>query len=131
MSQIKRNKSMPKTASAEHIALSDQWKNLFKLPPPRQCSAVFLKQAVEWKQQVNEHGGLSTEYLRMLKSGKAISTLTPGTKLIREWHKTSYQVTVTDNGFDLNGKAYRSLSAIAKEITGTNWNGKVFFGVKS
>jgi hypothetical protein len=54
-----------------------------------------------------------------------------GTRLIREWQGRTYEVTVLERGFDWNGKIYRSLSAIARGITGTRWNGHVFFGLKS
>ena len=54
-----------------------------------------------------------------------------GTRFSREWHGKIYEVVVTDNGaYEYDGRLFRSLSAIAKEITGTQWNGKLFFGVK-
>ena len=53
-----------------------------------------------------------------------------GTKLIREYKSEKHEVTALEKGFEYKGKQYRSLSAIANEITGTQWNGKVFFGVK-
>ena len=104
---------------------------LFKCLPPVQSNTEFLRQAVTWQQQVQMHGGLDTSSHKVLKRGAVSAPLNPGTILIRNWQNAIYQVTVTDNGFDYNGKTYRSLSAIAKEITGTNWNGQVFFGVKS
>jgi len=54
----------------------------------------------------------------------------PGTILTREYRGEVHQVTVLEQGCEYNGKVYRSLSGIAKEITGTQWNGKVFFGLK-
>ncbi len=58
------------------------------------------------------------------------SGLPPGTELRRTWKGNDLVVTVTASGFDLNGTSYRSLSAVATAITGTNWNGHVFFGLK-
>ena len=55
----------------------------------------------------------------------------PGMRLIREWQGRTHEVTVLEEGFQWNGKSYRSLSAIARAITGTRWNGHVFFGLKS
>ena len=53
-----------------------------------------------------------------------------GTKLVREFKGERYEVIALDKGYEFNGKIYKSLSAIANEITGTRWNGKIFFGVK-
>ena len=55
----------------------------------------------------------------------------PGTRLIREWQGRTHEVTVLEHGFQWNGETYRSLSAVARAITGTRWNGHVFFGLKS
>ena len=65
---------------------------------------------------------------RVEKDNKVLS-IADGTKLIREFKGRRYSVTVLQNGYDYNGKKYKSLSAIANEITGTRWNGKKFFGV--
>lgn len=55
----------------------------------------------------------------------------PGTTLIREWDRSEYRVTVLPDGlYELNGTRYKSLSAAARAITGTNWSGPAFFGVK-
>src|SRR6185369_3226929 len=54
-----------------------------------------------------------------------------GTRLIREWQGTEHCVTVRDNDFEYQGRPYKSLSAVARAITGTRWNGLVFFGLKS
>lgn len=62
------------------------------------------------------------------KDNKVLS-ITDGTKLVREFKGKRYSVTVIQNGYEYNGKKYKSLSAIANKITGTRWNGKKFFGV--
>jgi len=54
----------------------------------------------------------------------------PGTQMIRQWQNTTHTVTALAEGFEWNGGTYKSLSAIANAITGTNWNGFVFFGIK-
>jgi Protein of unknown function (DUF2924) len=58
------------------------------------------------------------------------SRIAPGTRLIRRWQGQSHTVFVHEDGFEWNGSRYRSLSTIAKAITGTSWNGWTFFGVK-
>ncbi|MGH9552274.1 MAG: DUF2924 domain-containing protein, partial [Terriglobales bacterium] len=55
----------------------------------------------------------------------------PGTRLIREWQDCTHEVVVLEHGFQWNGETYRSLSAVARAITGTKWNGHMFFGLKS
>ena len=55
--------------------------------------------------------------------------VTPGTKFIREYRSVKYEVIVLEKGFGYNGNVYNSITAVAKAITGTNWNGKRFFGV--
>lgn len=64
----------------------------------------------------------------VVKTSKDL-VITNGTQLIREFNGKSYSVLVLTNGYEFNGKKYKSLSAIANEITGTHWNGKRFFGV--
>jgi hypothetical protein len=57
--------------------------------------------------------------------------LKPGTRLVREWQGRTYEVLVVDNGFYWRGTSYRSLSALARKITGTAWSGPLFFGLKA
>jgi hypothetical protein len=103
------------------------------------ASRVFLVRAVAYGLQAEVYGGLDTHTLRLLKkagqtSGKASRTpprrLSKGSKLFREWHGDVHEVLVLDKGFFWRGETYPSLSAIARVITGTNWNGWAFFGLK-
>ena len=55
--------------------------------------------------------------------------LRPGTRLVREWNGRTHVVDVSEDGFAFDGKTYRSLSAIAKRITGAHWSGPRFFGL--
>jgi hypothetical protein len=89
------------------------------------------------------YGGLSEETLERLdaladelegKAGRRSGLLNrpiAGTRLIREWNGVEHSVTVRHSDFEYQGRPYRSLSAIAKHITGTQWNGLVFFGLKN
>jgi hypothetical protein len=86
-------------------------------------------------------GGLRPEPQRQLRqiaqdlkhAGAATTRrpqLKPGTRLMREWQNRTYEVVVLDDGFSWQGMHYRSLSAIARKITGTAWSGPLFFGLK-
>lgn len=100
---------------------------------------IFEKRIKNWEEQ---YGSLSPKVQRKIdklvenydrtqnieKENKVLS-ITDGTKLVREFKGKRYSVTVIPNGFEYNGRTYKSLSAIANEITGTRWNGKKFFGV--
>lgn len=89
-----------------------------------------MRQAIGWQVQAQIHGGLDGKTHRLLLSGLAEELLLVGTQLLRKWQGQTHQVTVLAKGFKYQNKVYRSLSAIARVITGTSWNGRVFFGVK-
>jgi hypothetical protein len=100
-----------------------------------------MVRAIAYRMQVEAHGGLDRKTRRRLeqvvaglRSGKVVESasprIKPGTRLVREWNGDTYGVLVLEDGFAFHGKVHRSLSAIAREITGTNWNGLVFFGLK-
>jgi hypothetical protein len=106
---------------------------------PRHASRAFLVRAVAYGLQAEVYGGLDSHTLRLLKkagqaNGKPSrpppSRLSKGSKLFREWHGETHEVLVLDKGFAWHGETYPSLSAIARAITGTNWNGWAFFGLK-
>jgi hypothetical protein len=122
---------MTTKASADRIELTNHWLKLFNCPPPIQSNTEFLRRAVGWQVQLIASGGLDKACRKTLMRGAVTTILALGTILIRQWRDVSHQVTVTDAGFEYTGKRFRSLSAIAKAITGTQWNGRVFFGVKS
>ncbi len=98
--------------------------------------------AIAWKIQVKAHGGLTAaekrRLVRIAEDNKAHggpsknSTIhvKPGLKLVREWRGETHDVLVLENGFEWNGQRWRSLSAIAREITGTPWSGPRFFGLQ-
>ena len=66
----------------------------------------------------------------MVRQASSRGRLVTGTQVVREYQGVEYRVTVLEDGFEYAGKPYRSLSAIARAITGTRWNGLVFFGLK-
>ncbi len=59
-----------------------------------------------------------------------MGSIKPGLRLVREWRGETHHVLVLEDGFEWNGERRRSLSAIAREITGTRWSGPLFFGLK-
>jgi hypothetical protein len=125
-----------------HDELRKRWKLLFGHAAPQSLRRKFMARAVAYQMQIAAYGGLSAATKRRLREiAVAISNgdraggfsgvqIKPGTQLIRQWQNTTHTVMVLDEGFALDGRTYKSLSAIAKAITGTNWNGYAFFGIK-
>lgn len=126
------------------------WKKLFKTNSPQHARKEFLIKHIAWEMQAKKQGGYSKETkqkleklsvklssgktteIKLLEAVKTVSALEikAGTKLIREYKGEKHEVIAIDKGFGYKNKVYKSLSAIANEITGTRWNGKVFFGLK-
>lgn len=111
-------------------ALVAEWQSLFPSSSTKQLTVDFMRQAIGWQLQAQKLGGLDAKTRKLLLSGLAEEVFPAGTQLIRKWQALTHQVTVLDKGFNYQNKMYRSLSAIARVITGTSWNGRVFFGVK-
>ncbi|MEP4034065.1 DUF2924 domain-containing protein [Roseibium polysiphoniae] len=112
------------------------WTARFGRRPPKNLSTVFLARALAFEDQCQQTSALKQLLKRVQKelqgSLKTASTgpgLAAGSHLVREWNGRTYQVEVLDNGFVMDGRTYRSLSAIASKITGTNWSGPRFFGL--
>ena len=130
-----------KNAPAE--ALKARWRELFDTELPA-YNRRFLESRLAYRIQELAYGGLSRDTLDRLKAlakqyassdpaeRKVRPTLRPiaGTKLIREWQGVEHCVTVRADDFEYQGRPYRSLSSVARTITGTKWNGLVFFGLK-
>lgn len=97
-------------------------------------SQQFMKRVLIWEIQNRALGGVSLKTSRRLNqiaSGKTLPVMTkPGARLIREWNGRTYQVEVVEGGYVMDGKTWRSLSAIARHITGARWSGPRFFGVQ-
>ena len=133
--------SLDGLATMDSDGLRREWRRLFRSNPPRRLKRDLMALAVAWKLQEQLYGGLSAAVRRRIgKLGKELAAdgqsnpkttvrLKPGTKLVREWGGETHAVLVTDDGFKWRGQAYRSLSMIAREITGTRWSGPRFFGL--
>lgn len=120
----------------DRAALRVAWAEAFGDAPPHFLSMIFMRKALIWEAQCRTFGGLTTEVKRALKSaagGKQVRVpapaIKPGTQLVREWNGRRYQVEVREDGFAMNGEHYKSLSAIALQITDASWSGPRFFGL--
>lgn len=104
---------------------------VFGTLPPNRMGVEFALNNLQYHQQCQRHGGLKSSTIRQLASlAEGKTALKEGTKLIRSWRGTTYEVAVTVDGkFIYQNQPYRSLSAIAHTITGSKWNGRTFFGV--
>jgi len=113
--------------------------------PPATLGRDVLALAIAYARQERLYGSLSKSVVRELdrlldrvlrdsgtKGAPALTSPLPrtGTVLMREWQGTTHQVTIVNHGFVWNGETYRSLSSIARAITGTKWNGPRFFGMR-
>lgn len=116
------------------------WRKTFGAPPPKGVGMRLLALGLAYHEQVRKHGGLkpaTRKQLAAIAAGKsdartrsATSTsLGEGTRLVREWHGRTYIVDKVPDGFFYDGRTYRSLSQIARTITGARWSGPRFFGV--
>ncbi len=130
-------------SGASMADLKDQWRALFGAEPPP-YSRKFLESRLAYRIQELAYGGLKPETVKRLEAlgeqidGKNITLRRirqeqrpiTGTRLLREWQGVEHVVTVQRDGFEWQGRPYQSLSAIARAITGTRWNGWVFFGLR-
>lgn len=124
--------------------LKRRWRDLFEREPPP-YNRRFLESRLAYRIQELAYGGLSEETIERLDAlADELEGKTPkhrsqmmqdrpisGTRLIREWRGIEYCVTVRQDDFEFQGRPYKSLSSIARKITGTQWNGLVFFGLKN
>jgi hypothetical protein len=125
-----------------HDELKGRFSELYDYPAPKQMSHPFLCRVIARRLQEKENGGTNAPLRRRLrklakelKLAGTVSTVPPkptkaGTRFLREWQGETHIVSVTESGFLYREQTYRSLSAIAREITGTRWSGPAFFGLK-
>jgi hypothetical protein len=125
-------------------ALKAKWRALFDTEPPP-YNRRFLESRLAYRIQELVYGGLQKETVERLRvlgkqydgkagerpKGRGQRLPIAGTRLIREWQGIEHAVTVRVDDFEYQGRPYKSLSAIAREITSVRWNGWVFFGLKN
>jgi len=126
--------------SLDLSAMRQDWRRLYRAEPLR-LSRDLMMRVLAYRIQEIAFGGLSKTTLRRLAAlaaefesdgriaAQAQPRIKPGARLIREWHGRTHAVVVTEDGFEFEGKLYRSLTSIAREITGAGWSGPRFFGL--
>lgn len=119
-----------------------EFRSLYGSPPPRYIHRGLLLSAVAYQWQVRASGesdrALQRRLARLAEQLQRHGAITaerpsmkPGTQLLREWQGETHTVTVTEAGYQYREEHFASLSAIARQITGTAWSGPVFFGLKA
>ena len=128
-------------AQMPRAELQECWQKLHSSEPPAHISRELMACAIAHKIQEKEYGGLDKSTRRRLRAlARVLETegslptvsgpiLKAGAKLVREWHGRTYRVVALEEGFEFEGRRYRSLSKIACEITGAHWSGQRFFGL--
>jgi len=124
-------------------ALRARWITELGEPPPKLRTRELLSLALAYRIQARRHGEMSGPTRRRLAeltrrftadrsySPAPLASLRPGAALIKEWRGARHEVWVLEDGFSYRGERFRSLSEVAQQITGTKWNGLVFFGLKA
>jgi len=157
MNDLKNKKTEPtKTSVLRQLAtlqsmsldqIREKWLDLYGTEPPQYKKQFLVKRLAHQIQELF-YGGLSEQAKSHLKKvaetdpvatvickipeeRKSQEAILSGTRFVRIWNDQRYEVIARESGFEYDGRIFRSLSAIAREITGTRWNGKIFFGLKN
>jgi hypothetical protein len=146
LSEREREKLADEIAGLQSLdvaQLKARWRTLYKTEAPARFSRNLLIRAVAYRLQERALGGLKPTTRRLFRRIAAdaraqrplrltpVRKLEPGAVLIREWGGVKYKVVVLEEGFSYRGQRRRSLSEIARLITGTHWSGPLFFGLKN
>src|SRR5690349_13449829 len=124
--------------------LRKEWRRLFETEPPV-FNRRYIESRLAYRIQELAYGGLKPQTVERLEAiAEQLDAGDPtkrklradprpvvGTRLIREWKGVEHCVTVQDDGYEYQGRPYKSLSAVARAITGTQWNGWTYFGLKN
>ena len=117
-----------KLPSRSREDLSGFWKEFWGRDPPGHMGRGLMLLAIAWQMQARSRG------MQWRRPGKArhsaVAAVRPGTKFIREWRGEMHEVLATQEGFLWKGRSYKSLSVIARTITGMRWSGPIFFGLR-
>jgi len=112
------------------------WRNHFGTQPSKRMRSNTLARILsceqQWEQSGENRAAIRRKLERVIEGDrKSVPAASEGTRFIREWHGREHIVDVIDGAYHWNGKSWKSLSAIAREITGARWSGPRFFGVKA
>ena len=148
MGRRRKQREAARTLDADLAALPDlltddlkrRWTELYGAPPPQRLGRLLILRGVAYKMQVEALGGLSAKTERQLaraaaeieSGGKPMAprAIKAGTRMLREWQGVTHEVIVLEDGVQYRGELWPSLSAVAREITGTRWSGPRFFGLR-
>jgi len=145
VSSIDRDKLGAEVAQLEALGLNElraRWRQLYETAPPPRFSRDLLRRAIAYRMQELVLGGLKPATRRLLqrvadeaRARKPIKLapmrkLEPGAILVREWNGNKHRVVILESGVRLRDQRYRSLSEVARVITGNRWSGPLFFGLK-
>ena len=124
--------------------LLDLWEKLYRKPAPTGFKRDLMVPFLAYRIQENAYGGLKPSTRselrgiarRMEKSSSANQQICQpriksGTRFLRKWRGETHEVVVTESGYEYRRASYKSLSEIARKITGTRWSGPAFFGLRS
>jgi len=124
---------LARLATLSPADLRTEWERLHGAPAPR-FSPDLMRMGLAYALQVKANGKLPARYARQLNHAgegreTAGPTLSPGTQLVRSWNGRTVSVLVVEGGYEWEGAVHRSLTAIAREVTGAAWSGPRFFGL--
>jgi hypothetical protein len=137
--QIAKLRSLPRQQ------LLELWRHLYRKAAPTGFKRDLMVPFLAYRIQENAYGGLQpstrSELRRMARRMESSTTnsnrqicqprMKSGTRILRKWRGETHEVVVTESGYEYRGASYKSLSEIARKITGTRWSGPAFFGLKS
>ncbi len=135
-------KALVRLSKVTIFELRGEWRRLHRMPPPMRLSRDLLIRGITYKLQERAYGGLSKAAARKLEQAAADPlgrgavkptpsvSLRPGTRLVREWHGVTHTALIHADGIEWRGQRFRSLSVVARKITGARWSGPRFFGLR-
>src|SRR3984893_9992201 len=136
-------KPLMRLSEVSIFELRGEWRRLHRMPPPMRLSRELLIRGIIYQLQERAYGGLSKAAARKLERASADPlgrgaakpappiSLMPGTRLVREWRGVTHMVLIHADGIEWRGQRYRSLSLVARKITGARWSGPRFFGQRA
>lgn len=143
MSEAELERALARLQTLSSWDLRGEWRRVHRTHPPKRISNDLLIRGIAYRLQEQAFGRLTAitrGKLEQLANASEASTparrkpriaLKSGTHLVRDWNGETYTVEVLDTGYRWRGKTYKSLSQIAREITGAHWSGPRFFGLTS
>lgn len=129
--------SLAGLVALDRAALAERWAAAFGCPAPSGCQSEMLRRILAHRIQCEGSGDAAGLKRRLAALAKGIEpkpkapVIRPGARLARSWRGETHAVTVLAAGYEYKGAVYKSLSAIARRITGTQWSGPTFFGVRT